>query len=270
MKLNNSLSPKELKNLAPAIFATAPKSRLSDKYAQVRTIEAIEALQGEGWRPVHADQKRARSTEDRPYARHIVRFRHEDVEGVFKGGAKAVGQAFPEIVLSNSHNGSSCYRLLAGIHVVACSNGLIVAEETLGSIIIRHLQANASDLIDAATIISNQTKPVIQRVNAMRERILLPEEAKSFAKAALEMKFPSGNSPFKPENILAARREEDDREDLWAVFNRIQENLMAGGTVGVTTGDSGRRYTSSPIRDIPVVLKHNQNLWALADQRWVG
>ena len=270
MKLNKSLSRKELKTLAPAIFTTSPASRLSDKYQQVRTIDAIDALQGEGWRPVSADQKHSRSNQDLPYAKHLVRFRHEDVQGVFAGGANAVGQAFPEIVLSNSHNGSSCYRLLAGIHVVACSNGLIVAEETIGSIIVRHLQGNAAALIDAATIISNQTKPVITRVNAMRERILTPEEAETFARSALKMKFPSGNSPFKPENILAARREEDDREDLWAVFNRVQENLMAGGTVGVTTGDSGRRYTSRPSRDINAVLKHNQSLWALADQLLAG
>jgi len=270
MKLNKSLSPKELKSLAPAIFTTSPKSRLSDKYQQVRTIDAIEALQGEGWLPVSADQKRARNNKDVPYARHIVRFRHEDVEGIFKGGAKAVGQAFPEIVLSNSHNGSSCYRLLAGIHVVACSNGLIVAEKTLGSIIIRHLQSNAANLIDAATVISNQTKPVIQRVNAMRERILDEKEAKAFARSALKMKFPAGNSPFKPEHVLAPRREEDDRDDLWAVFNRIQENLMKGGTVGVTTGDSGRRFTSSPVRDIPVILKHEQTLWAMAEELLAG
>ena len=270
MKLNNSLSRKELKIFAPAIFTSAPADHLSDKYHQVRTIDAIDALQGEGWRPVSADQKRSRVADGVPYAKHLVRFRHEDVQGVFKGSARAVGQAFPEIVLSNSHNGSSCYRLLAGIHVVACSNGLIVAEETIGSIIIRHLQGNSADLIDAATTISNQTKPVIQRVNNMRERILTPEEATAFARSALKMKFPSGNSPFKPEHVLTARRDEDDREDLWAVFNRVQENLMAGGTVGVTTGDSGRRYTSRPIRDVNAVLKYNQSLWAMADQLLVG
>ena len=270
MKLNKSLSHKELKALAPSIFTKTPASRLSDKYHQVRTIDAIDVFQEEGWRPIWADQKRSRHGQDIPYAKHLVRFRHESVSGIFKGGGKAIGQAFPEIVLSNSHNGSSCYRLLAGIYVVACSNGLIVAEETIGSVIIRHLQANSIELIAAATSISNQTKPVITRVHAMRDRVLTPEEAKAFAQSALEMKFPSGNSPFKPEHVLAARREEDDREDLWAVFNRAQENLMAGGTVGVTTGDSGRRFTSSPVRNINALVRYNQSLWALADQVLAG
>jgi len=54
------------------------------------------------------------------------------------------------------------------------------------------------------------------------------------------------------------------------VFNRVQENLMSGGTVGVSTGDSGRRFTSLRVRDINAVVRYNQNLWTLADQLLVN
>jgi hypothetical protein len=258
-----ALTDAELETLAPAIFATRRSATLSEKYQQVRTIDAINALRTEGWQPVSAQQKGSRRG-PATYAKHLVRLRHVALAGIFTDNDQPrLGQAFPELVISNSHNGSSTYQLLCGIHVVACSNGLIVADSVLASIRVRHLQSNMDELLSAATKIGGAVGPVAERVAAMSGVTLSAADAESFAAAALTFKFPAGNSPFEPQHVLQPRRALDDRKDLWAVFNNVQENLMKGGLVGQS--QSGRQYTSRPVADINVHVNFNQQLWALAD-----
>jgi len=60
------------------------------------------------------------------------------------------------------------------------------------------------------------------------------------------------------------RREEDDRGDLWTTFNRLQENTVRGGLVGLSR--SGRQATSRPLTDIQRDLAYNAQLWQLADE----
>lgn len=257
------LTLQELKTSAPAVFTTDKASRCSERYQQASTLQAIEALSKEGWQPVKAEQKRTRNGQGLPYAKHLVRLRHESARGIFSGGQSAVGQAFPEIVLLNSHNGTGSYKLMAGIFVLACSNGLVVAEETLGSITLRHTPNNKDAFKSAAEKISHELKPVIKRIDGMRNRKMVEKEKLSFASSALALRFPANNAPFQPQQLLIPRREADKRNDLWAVFNVVQENLMAGGTTGKTA--SGRQFTSVPTRDINMKLKYNQALWSLAD-----
>ena len=257
------LATKDLAERVPAVFASRPSSRMSKRYTQVNTADVIKQLNKEGWEVVEATQKNSPTAAQRRVAKHLIRFRHKSARGIFKGGRKAAGQAYPELVLLNSHDGTCTYRLFAGLHVAACANGLIVAEEVIASISIRHHEANQEALTNAAKEMASRIKPVINRIDRMRKRKLTDKEAKAFARSALKMKFPEGNAPFKPETILTPRRQEDDRSDLWAVFNVIQENLLAGGTKGETT--TGRRYTSRPTRDVNVQVKHNQELWTMAD-----
>lgn len=263
MQQHTFLNNDQLKKIAPAIFQQRKLGRLSERYFRVSTVDAIEALAKGGWRPVGAEQKKARRAVEKDFAKHMIRFRHAKSDALFKGGNNAVGQAFPEIILLNSHNGSSCYRLVAGIFVLACSNGLVVAEQTLGSVTVRHTKENASLLVEAADKISKNMKPIVSRVGDMRKMVMNEKQKNEFARAALKVKFPKGGSPFTAKDLLVTRRKEDDRKDLWAVFNVVQENLMAGGLVGKTA--SGRRFTSSPVRDINVKINANQALWALAD-----
>jgi hypothetical protein len=51
------------------------------------------------------------------FARHLLRFRHAD-----HLSAPAVGGEVPELVLLNSHDGTSAYKFLTGIFRLVCSN----------------------------------------------------------------------------------------------------------------------------------------------------
>ena len=86
-----------------------------------------------------------------------------------------------------------------------------------------------------------------------------------FARAALVLKYddPANPAPITEPQVLAARRLDDNRADLWSVFNRTQENLIRGGLLG--RGGNGHRLRTRPVQDIGQDLRLNRALWLLAD-----
>jgi hypothetical protein len=98
------------------------------------------------------------------------------------------------------------------------------------------------------------------------------EERDAFAEAAHVLRFgdAEGNvtTPVKPDELLRARRFEDKRDDLWSVFNRVQENVIKGGCHGVGFDAAGRRrrVTTRPVNGIDADVKLNKALWVLAER----
>jgi len=86
---------------APAVFATSADEALSSKYTFIPTIRVLSGLMQSGFVPVDARQTRTRSA-SALHARHIIRFRRR-LETV------ALNDSVPEVILVNSHDGSSTY-----------------------------------------------------------------------------------------------------------------------------------------------------------------
>jgi len=75
------------------------------------------------------------------YTKHLIRLRHA-------GQASARSDA-NEIVLINSHDGASCYQMLAGVFSFLCCNGLVVGKVS-NDIRIPHKGNVQHDVIDGA------------------------------------------------------------------------------------------------------------------------
>lgn len=255
------LTEEQLRAQVPAAFGQCPAKHMSQRYHFVDSAAVIAELRSGGWLPVAAAQKR-----DREVAKHLIRFRHQALTGVLPGDADAVGQGYPELVMVNSHNGRSRFELMAGVFVVACCNGLIVARESLGAVSLVHVRGHEDAMLAAAEQIVELMQPIMHRIRGMRERQLSLSEQESFAQEALAAHYGARTPPFTPDQILAPRRAADARPDLWATFGRVQENLMAGGIVGRTRGKVARMFTSRPVRDISTQVGTNQALWLLADR----
>ena len=86
-----------------------------------------------------------------------------------------------------------------------------------------------------------------------------------FARAALALKYddPDKPAPITEAQVLAPRRFDDNRPDLWSVFNRTQENLTQGGLPARTA--NGRRQHTRPVQGIDQNVRLNRALWLLAD-----
>ncbi len=69
--------------------------------------------------------------------------------------------------------------------------------------------------------------------------------------------------PITETQILRPRRYDDNRADLWTVFNRVQENLVKGGLSGRAA--NGRRQRTRAVQGIDQNVRLNRALWLLAD-----
>src|SRR5690349_21144326 len=121
----------EMRQYAPSIFATTAHHSRSERFVPIPTIEMVQALQGEGWVPVMAGQSVARLADKHDFTKHMVRFRRDDRDLSTHGSVV-------ELVLRNGNDGSSAYKLDAGVFRIACLNGLVSKSDDYGNINIRH------------------------------------------------------------------------------------------------------------------------------------
>ena len=93
-----------------------------------------------------------------------------------------------------------------------------------------------------------------------------PGEQAAFARAALMLKYDedAGAAPVTETQVLAPRRFEDRRDDMWTTFNRVHENLLKGGLRG--RNRAGRTTTTRPVNGIDQNVKLNRALWVLAEE----
>ncbi len=68
--------------------------------------------------------------------------------------------------------------------------------------------------------------------------------------------------------ILTPRRHDDNKSDLWATFNRVQENVIKGGLRGVTVKANGERQNrkTREVNGIDQNVRLNRALWTLAEK----
>ncbi|MCQ4258797.1 DUF932 domain-containing protein [Stutzerimonas stutzeri] len=250
------LSDEQIRAVAPSIFADAPHESRSERYSYIPTATVLRDLRGEGFEPFMVCQTRVRRDDRRDFTKHMIRLRHASQ-------IDARGEA-NEIILLNSHDGTSSYQMMAGMFRFVCQNGLVCGDTVADARVPRKGDVAAQVIEGAYQVLHGFEQAQVSR-EAMRAVTLDGGEAEVFARAALALKYGdhAKPAPITERQVLAARRVDDNRVDLWSVFNRIQENLIRGGLVG--RGNSGRRQRTRPVQSIDQDLRLNRALWLLAD-----
>lgn len=252
----------QLRKAAPSIFAEVAHARTSERYTQIPTSRIVDAFRGEGWQPTFAGETVTRDESRRGFARHIVRFRRSgDVERT-----AVVGDSVPEIVLLNSHDGSSSYQIHAGIFRFVCANGMVVADSTVTRQAVRHSGNIVDNVIEGVYEIVKSLPLVMDKMEQFKALPLSAPEQLAFAESAGLIRWTDG-APIQPAKLAEARRTADIGNDLWSVFNRTQENLIRGGQSGHGIGANGRfkRTTTRAIKGVTEDVRINKALWALTE-----
>ncbi len=249
------LSDDQIRTVAPSIFADAPHESRSQRYAYIPTAVVLAELRKEGFQPFMVAQTRVRRDDRREYTKHMIRLRHANQINAREAN---------EIILLNSHDGTSSYQLLAGMFRFVCQNGLVCGD-TVADVRVRHKGDVAGEVIKGAYEVLHGFDRALQSREAMRAVAMNTGESEVFARAALSLKYddPDKPAPITETQILMPRRAEDSRPDLWSVFNRTQENLVKGGLNG--RASNGRRQSTRPVQGIDANLRLNRALWLLAD-----
>ncbi|EDO4530902.1 DUF945 domain-containing protein, partial [Salmonella enterica] len=207
-----------------------------------------------GFEPFFACQSRVRDPGRRDYTKHMLRLRR---------AGQITGRQVPEIIILNSHSGESSFQLLPGMWRQVCANGLVCGQ-SFGEIRVPHRGDIADKVIEGAYNVLGVFDRVEEKREAMQSLLLPPPAQQALAKAALTYRFGEEHQPVTATQILTPRRYEDRKDDLWSVFNRIQENLLKGGLPGHTA--KGKRTHTRAVNGIDGDIRLNRALWVMAEQ----
>jgi hypothetical protein len=200
------LSNEQIQHYAPSAFAAQPYAAQSSRYAFIPTVNVIDGMRAAGFLPVMASQSRTRIADKREFTKHMIRFRSASSIGQ----AAIVGDSVLEAVLINSHDGSSAYKLMAGVFRFVCSNGMVVADSLLESIHVRHTGNVIEEVISGTTHLLEQAPTVQDTIRQWGSIQLSQPEQRLLAEQAHSLRFPideeTGNSNTAITRIICLPR----------------------------------------------------------------
>ena len=252
-------------NFSNPIFATENlKQTTSKKYKFKSSQDIIDRLESHGFELVNTSFGKPRKIERRGFQKHIMVFERSDLaidsENKF------------QLLVTNSHDGKSSLKFNVGIYRTICANGLIVGS-TFSEERIRHTGINFNEEVDNALykivaslpkIVETVKKMQSVKLNEMQKLHLINDMANTRIK---ELDTPVFSK------ALDINREGDKGNDLYTLYNVMQEKLIRGGLEVLTvrkdkkTNENVTKLaTLRRLKSIDAINKVNQELWNIAEK----
>ena len=241
-----SISLNSLRERVPAIFTKTPSPKVSNRYSFADSEYYLQKFIDADWF-IHS----ARQVSKSEYAPHQVILRNNDIA--------TVGDLLPQLIFTNSHNGIKKMTMDTGIYRLVCSNGLVVPTSITQSLSIKHIDLGDSTTDTIVNSFYEKIPIIMNNIDRMRNKILTDDEIDNFTYNALQIRFINAvginiNDVVKPSRI------EDYSDDLWTVFNVVQEKIIRGGI------QLPSKRHSRPINNFVNDNDINTKLWQLAEQ----
>ena len=247
-------------DFAPAAGSFEPVATASARYSFIPTLTVVDALRDVGWFPITAEQSNARLDNRLGFQQHMIRFVRE---GLSRQGERV------DMILWNSHDLGSSFKLITSVWRYACGNGLMVSSD-FANFTHKHIGFNPDELVHSALEIAEASASVSEQVEAIKTITLTPNERGVFAASAHQLVYDDPTeAPVRPDQLLEARRFDDRKmDDLWTTYNILQENIIKGGVRGMKFDEYGRRrrVTTRPVKALDRNVKLNQALWYLTEK----
>ena len=282
---HQALNDEDIKYLCPVAFkdkmtkAEINRLGLSKHYSFVPTMNVVNDLRALGYEVVDAKQVRARKKSTKGYQKHMITLEHpkyklDQVNEVEISDGKTETQVkkpteYPQILLTNSHDGGNAFTLSAGIFRLVCSNGLVIKTEDYGSARLVHKGYSFEAVQKLVKEFEVTVAEVLNKITAMKKVQLTKDQQIEFAKQAALLRFKSKS--YNEDNIekvvniddlLNVERKEDAGNGLYEVFNRVQESLINGKYTYLGTKDKPRK--ARPIKNFKQNIEVNKKLSELA------
>lgn len=246
-----------LRRRAPSVFATEAHDSRSDKYRFIPTIDVIEPLLNDGFVVHKVTENRFKDESKYGYVKHQLRLRNPSL-------APEVGGLVPEVIVTNSHDGTSAFQIRGGIYRLVCSNGLVIGNDAFNHSV-RHA-GRADDVIEGVYTVITDLPQALETTREWQGIELSVPEQQLFAESASLLRWDAdaaGNLPVNPAHLLRTRRWGDNGNDLFSIYNRAQEAIIKGGVRAV--GSTGKVSRSRAVSSIDQDSKLNRALWNLAE-----
>jgi hypothetical protein len=257
--MKNSFIP--VNNNIDKMLAFAPS--LSQSYRQsqaiksvpnyIETADVVNDLQKEGWKIGGVCENRNKKTKQ--ISDNYVKLYHPDLTMKNNQGQT---ECLSNVYLTNSTTGNTALQVDYGLFRLVCSNGAITGvREDVGSI--PHTEKGIGKYPTIINNVNEIAKSALSYFNSFKNKVLTSKQIKKLATDALRLRFNKAQN-INSQQLLNVHREEDKGDDLWTVFNRIQENLTKSNMM---VDANGRLLTgtTSVKQDIAV----NQKLYNLVE-----
>lgn len=244
------------------------KLGLSKHYSFVPTMRVVNDLRTLGYEVTDAVQVKARKKTTNGYQKHMITLEHPKykVEG---------SEEYPQILLTNSHDGGNAFSLSAGIFRLVCSNGLVIKTEDYGTARLVHKGYSFEAVQELVKQFEETMGEVLTKITAMKKVELTKAQQIEFAKKAALLRFTAKS--YNEDNIadvvdiddlLNVDRKEDAGNGLYEVFNRVQESIVQGKYLYASSGKVKDADTKTrkarPIKNFKQSISVNKKLSELA------
>lgn len=240
------ISLNSLRERVPAIFTKTPSPKVSNRYSFADSEYYLQKFIDADWF-IHS----ARQVSKSEYAPHQVILRNKDIA--------TVGDLLPQLIFTNSHNGIKKMTMDTGIYRLVCSNGLVVPTSITQSLSIKHIDLGDSTTDTIVNSFYEKVPIIMNNIDRMRNKILTDDEIDNFTYNALQIRFTNAVG-ININDVVKPLRLEDNSDDLWTVFNVVQEKLIRGGI------QLPSKRHSRPINNFVNDNNINTKLWELAEQ----
>jgi hypothetical protein len=217
--------------------------RIKQTSTYIPTSEVIQSFQNEGWILKGVAEQRG---SNRKISSNYVQLHHPDFELKNKQGKM---EAISSLTISNSCSGKQPLTMNLGLYRQVCSNGLIAFDQHAETTKIKHIDINYRNLQNFIASINSKTDKVLKQFGILQNKNLTVEQAREFAYQAAKLKYVEEDiDDLTLNELLSVNRIEDKGNDVWTVFNRLQENL------------------THDVSNLSQDIRLNQQLFSLADQ----
>ena len=241
-----SISLDSLRQRVPAIFTKTPSPKVSNRYSFADSEYYLQKFIDADWF-IHS----ARQVSKSEYAPHQVILRNKDIA--------TVGDLLPQLIFTNSHNGIKKMTMDTGIYRLVCSNGLVVPTSITQSLSIKHIDLGDSTTDTIVNSFYEKIPIIMNNIDRMRNKTLTDDEIDNFTYNALQIRFINAVG-ININDVVKPLRLEDNSDDLWTVFNVVQEKIIRGGI------QLPSKRHSRPINNFVNDNDINTKLWQLAEQ----
>ena len=268
VKAHQALTDSDIEFICPVAFkekmtkSEIKKLGLSKHYSFVPTSRVINDLRTMGWNPVDAVQVKARKQSTNGYQKHMITFENDSYK-------KENTTEYPQLLLTNSHDGGNAFTLSAGIFRLVCENGLVIKSEDYGTSRLVHKGYSFDSIQKLVNDFVATIDETLTRITAMKEVELTKEQQMEFAKAAALLRFTEKSyneqnisDVVELDDLLSVDRKEDAGDGLWEVYNRVQESIVQGSFHYI--GGNKKSRKARPIKNFKQSIDVNKKLSELA------
>lgn len=198
-----------------------------DTYGFASTRSILNTFEQHGWVPVSQQTASVRNEAKQGYQKHLIRLEHQGHQQI--DGLDVRHNSRPQLIIVNSHDGSSSLQILWGVLRIACLNG-IIAGTGLNGVRLIHSASIINKLPDAIQYMLNNLPVFREQLLMLQGKQLSVGAQRVLVETLYNARLQNVQNVIDIDYSLpAVRRLADGDTDAFTVYNRIQEVLMRGG-----------------------------------------